>query len=248
MQLDGKKALVTGGGEGIGKAIAAAFRAKGADVAITGRRADVLERTAEELGALALPGDVSKEADVVATMQAFIERFGRIDVLVNNAGFGYFAPLVEQDRERFEAVFATNVTGAMLMGREAAKHFVAQGSGHLINISSTSGLKGGKGSTAYAASKFALRGMTECWRDELRRHDVRVILVNPSEVLTDFSKHAGYSQQYSEKKLRPEHFEGAVFSICGQALRNSSGSGVWLLTMFARRQAVARSLAFIGVS
>lgn len=213
MQLEGKKALVTGGGEGIGKAIAAAFRAKGADVAITGRRAEVLEQAAAEIGAWALPGDVAVEADVVATMEAFVERHGRIDVLVNNAGFGYFAPLTEMDRERFEAVFATNVTGAMLMGREAARHFVKQGSGHLVNISSTSGLKGGRNSTAYSASKFALRGMTECWREELRRHDVRVILVNPSEVLTNFSRHAGHEQQHSDKKLRAAEIADALVGV-----------------------------------
>jgi len=210
MELKDKKALVTGGSEGIGKAIALALRAEGAEVAITGRRRDVLERTAAEIDAWALPGDVSVEADVVATMEAFVGRHGRIDVLVNNAGFGHFAPLVEMDRERFEAVFATNVTGAMLMAREAARHFVRQRSGHLVNISSTSGLKGGAGGTAYSASKFALRGMTECWRDELRRHDVRVMLVNPSEVLTDFSKHAGYEQERSAKKLRPREIADAV--------------------------------------
>lgn len=213
MDWNGKKVLVTGGGEGIGKAIAAAFRARGAEVGITGRRADVLEEAARELGAQALPGDVSVEADVLRTMDAFLERHGRIDVLVNNAGFGHFAPLVEMETERFEAVFATNVTGAMMMGREAAKHFVRQRSGTLVNISSTSGLKGGQGSTAYAASKFALRGMTECWREELRRHDVRVVLVNPSEVLTDFSKHAGYTQQASEKKLRPQEIADALIGV-----------------------------------
>ena len=213
MKLEGKKALVTGGAEGIGRAIAAALRAKGADVAITGRREEPLRATAAELDLWALPGDVSKEADVVATMETFVARHGRIDILVNNAGFGYFAPLVEMDRERFEAIFATNVTGAMLMGREAAKHFVAQRSGHLINIASTSGLRGGRNSTAYSASKFALRGMTECWRDELRRHDVRVILVNPSEVLTDFSRHAGHEQQHSDKKLRPQEIADALIGV-----------------------------------
>jgi 3-oxoacyl-[acyl-carrier protein] reductase len=210
MDLTKKKALVTGGSEGIGKAIAAALRAEGADVAISGRRRDVLERTAAEIDAWALPGDVSVEADVVATMEAFVGRHGRIDVLVNNAGFGHFAPLVEMDRERFDAVFATNVTGAMLMAREAARHFIRQRSGHLVNVSSTSGLKGGPRGTAYSASKFALRGMTECWREELRRHDVRVMLINPSEVLTDFSKHAGYEQELSEKKLRPQEIADAV--------------------------------------
>lgn len=213
MDWNGKKVLVTGGSEGIGKAIAAAFRERGADVAITGRRADALERTAVEIGAQAIRADVSVEADVLRTMEEFLARHGRIDALVNNAGFGYFAPLVEMDTERFEAVFATNVTGAMMMGREAAKHFVRQGSGTLVNVSSTSGLKGGARSTAYAASKFALRGMTECWREELRRHDVRVVLVNPSEVLTDFSKRAGYEQQASEKKLRPREIADAILGV-----------------------------------
>jgi 3-oxoacyl-[acyl-carrier protein] reductase len=213
MDLKGKTALVTGGGEGIGKAIASALRVKGAEVAITGRRAEVLEKTAAELDVWALPGDVSVEADVLATMSAFVERHGRIDILVNNAGFGYFAPLVDIDAARFEEVFATNVTGAMLMGREAAKHFIRQKSGHLINVSSTSGLRGGRTSTAYSASKFALRGMTECWRDELRPHDVRVILVNPSEVLTDFSKHAGFEQEHSDKKLRGKEIADAIVGV-----------------------------------
>ena len=210
MDWKNTKALITGGSEGIGKAIAKAFHTKGAEVAITGRRADVLEATASEIDAWALPGDVAVEEDAVRTVQRFVERHGRIDVLVNNAGFGHFAPLVEMDRDRFEAVFATNVTGAMLMAREAARHFVRQGSGHLINVSSTSGLKGGRNSTAYSGSKFALRGMTECWRDELRRHNVRVMLVNPSEVLTDFSKHAGYEQEHSDRKLRPSEIADAL--------------------------------------
>ena len=146
-------------------------------------------------------------------MNEFVERLGGIDILVNNAGFGYFAPLLELDKGRFEEVFATNVTGAMLMAREAARHFVRQRSGYIVNISSTSGLKGGRGSSAYSGSKFALRGMTECWREELRRHDVRVTLINPSEVLTDFSKHAGYEQEASEKKLRPKEIADAVIGV-----------------------------------
>ena len=104
--------------------------------------------------------------------------------------------------EDFEAVFRTNVFGAFYTARQAARHMVPRKSGTIDNIASTSALRGGRNSTAYAASKFALRGMTECWREELRRHDVRVTLINPSEVLTSFSKHAGYEQQHSDKKLR----------------------------------------------
>ena len=210
MDLNGAKALITGGSDGIGKGIAAALKREGADVVITGRRREHLEATAGELGVGWICGDVGVETDAVRTVKEFVEDHGRIDILVNNAGFGYFAPLVDMELERLEAVYRTNVFGAFLMAREAARHFIAQGSGNLINISSTSGLKGGRGSTAYSSSKFALRGMTECWRDELRRHDVRVMLVNPSEVMTEFSSVAGYGRSVSDKKLRPQEIADAI--------------------------------------
>ncbi|HSM09736.1 MAG TPA: SDR family oxidoreductase [Gemmatimonadota bacterium] len=210
MNFQGTKALVTGGSEGIGRAIAATFIARGADVVITGRRADVLEAAAAEIGAGWIAGDVGDEDDAIRTVRDFVDEHGRLDILVNNAGIGRFSPLVEMELSDLEAVYRTNVVGAFLMAREAAKVFVRQGSGHLINISSTSGLKGGAGSTAYSSSKFALRGMTECWRDELRRHDVRVMLVNPSEVQTDFGSKAGYDQEASPKKLRPQEIADAI--------------------------------------
>ena len=210
MELQGAKALVTGGGEGIGKGIAAAFSREGADVVITGRRADVLEAAAAELGVGWSVGDVGDEDDAVRTVREFVDEHGRLDVLVNNAGFGRFAPLVDMELSDLEAVYRTNVFGAFLMAREAARIFVRQQSGHLINISSTSGLKGGSGSTAYSSSKFALRGMTECWRDELRRHNVRVMLVNPSEVVTPFAGKSGYHQDPAPNKLRPSEIADAI--------------------------------------
>lgn len=210
MDLKGSKALITGGSDGIGKGIAAALKHEGADVVITGRRRDHLETTANELGVGWAQGDVGVEDDAVRTVKDFVDQHGRIDILVNNAGFGYFSPLVDMSLERLEAVYRTNVFGAFLMAREAARHFIAQESGNLINISSTSGLKGGRGSTAYSSSKFALRGMTECWRDELRRHNVRVMLVNPSEVMTEFSSVAGYGRSVSDKKLRAQEIADAV--------------------------------------
>ncbi len=210
MDISGAKALVTGGSEGIGRGIAEALIAKGADVVITGRDEAKLTAAAGEIGAGYIAGDVGDEDDAVRTVQEFVERHGRIDLLVNNAGFGRFAPLVETSLEDLKAVFETNVYGAFLMAREAAKHFIEQGSGHLVNISSTSGTKGGKGGTAYSSSKFALRGMTECWRDELRRHDVRVMLVNPSEVQTGFFSKVGFEQEASPKKLRPREIADAI--------------------------------------
>ena len=210
MELSGAKALITGGSGGIGKGIAAALKREGAGVVITGRRREHLEATAAELGVGWIQADVGLEEDAVRTVKSYLDDHGGLDILVNNAGFGYFAPLVDMELERLEAVYRTNVFGAFLMAREAARQFIAQGSGNLINISSTSGLKGGRGSTAYSSSKFALRGMTECWRDELRRHNVRVMLVNPSEVLTQFSSVAGYRQEASDKKLRPQEIADAI--------------------------------------
>ncbi len=210
MDISGARALITGGSEGIGYGIAEALVAKGARLAIMGRDQEKLHAAVEKLGIKGIQGDVSIEEDAQAAVSQFVSEFGGIDILVNNAGFGYFAPLIEIDREEFEAVFATNVTGAMLMGREAARHFVKQESGVLINISSTSGLAGGKTSSAYSGSKFALRGMTECWRAELRPHNVRVMLVNPSEVQTGFFAKIGKQQELSPKKLRAEEIAAAI--------------------------------------
>jgi 3-oxoacyl-[acyl-carrier protein] reductase len=210
MNLKGARALVTGGSEGIGYALAEALTAKGARVAIMSRRPDKLAEAAKRVGALAIPGDVAVEADAVRAVKTTIETFGGLDILVNNAGFGVFKPLLELTSEEFQSVFATNVVGAMLMAREASRQFVHQNSGNLICIASTSGLKGGRGGTAYSGSKFALRGMTECWRDELRRHNVRVLLVNPSEVQTAFFEKVGHPQEDSPKKLRGKEIADAV--------------------------------------
>src|SRR6516162_3148613 len=136
-------------------------------------------------------------------MQEVLRQFGDLDILVNNAGLGAFKPLVEMDLDGFERTFATNVTGAFLMAREAAKHFIARKRGNIVNIGSTAGLRGAPNGTAYYASKFALRGMTECWRGELRKHNIRVMLVNPSEVITSFGDAAGFKQKEHPSKLRP---------------------------------------------
>lgn len=210
MQLNNAVALVTGGSEGIGRAIAEALIAEGANVTITGRRKDYLQLTAEETGAEWIAGDVGVEDDAVRTVREVIAKNGHLDILVNNAGFGLFKPLVDMTLDELEKVYRTNVFGAFLMAREAARHFIDRGTGELINIASTSGLRGSGGRTAYASSKFALRGMTECWRDELRRHDIRVTLVNPSEVMTSFAAKAGVERERSDKKLTPREIATAV--------------------------------------
>lgn len=210
MDLKNAVALVTGGSAGIGRAIAQMLAASGARVAITGRDKNKLTATAQALGVFPVQADVSKEADVERTYREVLGKFGNLDILVNNAGSGVFKNLVDFDLPSFEAVFATNVTGAMLMGREAAKHFVARKRGNIVNIGSTASHRGAPTGTAYYASKFALRGMTECWRAELRKHNIRVFLVNPSEVLTDFYATAGHPQKVNETKLRGQEIAHAV--------------------------------------
>jgi 3-oxoacyl-[acyl-carrier protein] reductase len=213
MNLRNAGALVTGGSSGIGLAIAKTLAEAGARVAITGRDEVRLKQAAKVLDVHAIRGDVSVEADVQRTYREYLDKFGRLDVLVNNAGSGVFKKLVDFSLAEFQRTFATNVQGAMLMAREAAKLFVAQNSGNIVNIGSTAGHRGAANGTAYYASKFALRGMTECWRAELRPFNVRVMLVNPSEVLTNFGAAAGFEQKANETKLRGEEIAHAVRAI-----------------------------------
>src|ERR1700683_2592113 len=204
MNLRNAAALITGGSSGIGRAIAESLASSGARVAITGRDKRRLEEAAQSTKAVPIVADVSKESDVERTYREVLKEFGELDILVNNAGVGVFKSLVDFDRASFESVFATNVTGAMLMGREAAKIFIAKKSGDIVNIASTAALRGAPNGSAYYGSKFALRGMTECWRAELRQHNIRVFLINPSEVLTPFFATAGLAHKENATKLHAE--------------------------------------------
>jgi 3-oxoacyl-[acyl-carrier protein] reductase len=230
VNLKGATALVTGGSSGIGLAIARALIAAGAKVAITGRDEKRLAAAAREIGAHPIQADVANEADVLRSYKELFQVFDHLDILVNNAGVGVIRPLVEMDLASFEKVFATNVTGAMLMTREAAQHFIERKSGNIVNIASTAAVRGAAKGTAYYGSKFALRGMTECWRAELRPFNVRVILVNPSEVLTDFYATAGLPQdRENPTKLHGEDIAHAVLG----ALEMDDRGFITELTVFA---------------
>jgi len=127
-----------------------------------------------------------------------------------------------------ERIFATNVFGAMLVARESARIFVRQSHGNIVNIASTAAHRGFAGGTAYVASKFALTGMTECWRAELRKANIRVMQVNPSEVVTNFFSTAGDQQKASERKLRPIEIAHAVVSMLEMDDRGfTTGLTVW---------------------
>jgi len=191
MDLSTARVLVTGGSSGIGYATAKRLAAAGARVAICGRHVAALRTAAKEIGATPVEADVSREADVARLVATVIRELGGYDTLINNAGFGRFAPLIDMTTADFRDVWETNVLGAMLVARDSARHFVQQRHGNIVNVASTSGQRGGASGTAYASSKFALSGLTDVWRTELRQYDIRVMQINPSEVLTEFRRNSG---------------------------------------------------------
>jgi 3-oxoacyl-[acyl-carrier protein] reductase len=186
VDLKNAAVLVTGGSCGIGLETARILRQRGARVAMCARHKEMLEAAAKEVDALPIVADVSKEDDVQRMIGEVVKEFSDYNVLINNAGFGAFAPLVELTSDEFFRVWQTNVLGAMVVARGSAKHFIGRSYGNIVNLSSTAGQRGFANGTAYCASKFAVQAMTECWRAELRQHNIRVMQVNPSEVLTSF--------------------------------------------------------------
>jgi 3-oxoacyl-[acyl-carrier protein] reductase len=210
--LSGKKVLITGGSSGIGKATAIDLVNKGAIVCITGRNKVKLEKVASEINAIPIHLDVSKYNSIaVKTLDAF-HSMGGIDVLINNAGIGEFAKLEDIKVNHFESIFATNVFGLTMLTQEVVKFFKTQQYGMIINIGSSAATSGFPSGSVYCASKFALRGLTECWRHELRRDNIRVVLVNPSEVPTAFNNKDRVEREEQENKLSSKEISHAIIS------------------------------------
>jgi len=214
MDLKHAKALVTGGATGIGRATAKALVDRGAQVVITGRREDVLRRAAKEIGALPMRADVTSEEDVTRLVDAVVRELGDYNVLINNAGMGLFAPLVAVTANEMRRVWETNVLGATLVARQSARHFVTQQAGAIVNVGSTSGQRAGPNSSAYASTKYAITGLTEVWRAELRKDNIRVMQVNPSEVLTPFHEAAGRgARPDNPRKLHAEDIAEVIIAM-----------------------------------
>lgn len=217
MNVANARVLVTGGSSGIGKATAGALSALGAKVAVCGRHRESIDAGAAETGATPFVADVSNEGDVIALIPQVVAALGGYDVLINNAGFGRFAPLIEMTVADMRAVWETNVLGATLMARESAKYFIGKSYGNIVNIGSTAGSRGAANGTAYSSSKFAVHSLTECWRAELRKHNIRVMQVNPSEVLTDFSQRArGTNRPEDPSKLHASDIAATIVNMLGQ--------------------------------
>jgi 3-oxoacyl-[acyl-carrier protein] reductase len=205
--------LVTGGSAGIGKATAKMLADKGGKVAITGRDKTKLEKVANEIGTFSILADAAKEDDVNKTYELILREFGKLDCLINNAGIGGgWGEITELDVKSFRKVYDVNVFGAAMMGSRAAQIFRKQNYGNIVNIASTAALKGYASGTVYASSKFALRGMTQCWQADLRKYNVRVILVNPSEVTTAFGSAERIEREEISNKLRSEEIAHTIVS------------------------------------
>ena len=188
-RLAGKIALITGAGGGIGAASARRFAAEGAHLVLSDADGDRAGALAGELGgcAISCAHDVTSEADWHAVSALTLERHGRIDVLVNNAGVFLAAPLADTSLEQFERVMAVNAAGVFLGMRVIAPTMVEQRGGSIINVSSVAGLGGSPYLTAYAASKWAVRGMTKVLAKELGPHGVRVNSLHPGQIDTDMN-------------------------------------------------------------
>jgi len=191
--LDEKVAVITGATSGIGARTAALFAAEGADVVIAGRRRELGEKLAEELGASFFATDVTVESDVEALVAHAIERFGRLDVMVNNAGAaGGAGGIADVDLERFEQTFALHVGGVLLGMKYAARAMLERKAGSIINIASINGSLAGWTGLDYSSAKAAVIHLTRCAAVELGEHDICVNSISPGPILTGiFGKGAG---------------------------------------------------------
>ena len=202
MELNTAKVIITGGSSGIGYETAKLLREHGAEVVICGRNEETIQQAAKELDVFGIQADVSNEADVNKLFGFAIEKLGGLNVLVNNAGIGFMGSLLETSVEDFTRIWEINTKSAFLCGQLAAKYFVSQNTGNIINISSMGAVNGFAGGSAYVSSKSAISGLTMCWRAELRKHNIRVMQINPSEVVTPFIEKLGYTSEKPEHKLK----------------------------------------------
>jgi 3-oxoacyl-[acyl-carrier protein] reductase len=213
-------ALVTGGSRGIGKAIARKFVELGAAVCVCGRDAHALESTARGLEkisprVLAINADVTSPKEIAALVEAAEQKLGPISVLVNNAGIGNpgFGPIQEKSEHDWDRVMDINLKGVFLVSRAVAPLMIQRRRGDIVNISSLAGKNTFAGGSIYCASKWGLQGLSGCMAEDLRGHGIRVSIVCPGSVATEFS---GRGPKDATKVLTAEDVAHAVAMIALQ--------------------------------
>jgi len=220
MDLAGKTAVVTGGTKGIGRAITESLVRSGANVSISARNADEIERAVDELNALGADRqgravgfvcDVRDYAQVKPFLAGTVEQFGGVDVLVNNAGIGIFAPVESLSVEDFRAVIETNLCGVFYCCHEAIPLMKKRGGGYIINISSLAGTNAHPRMAAYNASKFGLNGFSESLMQEVRHDNIKVSYIMPGSVNTEFGGDEPSDEQ--SWQLRPEDVARVVMDL-----------------------------------
>lgn len=210
--LKGKKAIITGGSRGLGKATALAFAKEGIDVAITGRNEKSLQESVDEIKALGVNAtyamfDVGNYEEVQKGIKQIISDFGSVDILVNNAGIAAFGSLNDMKVEQWSEIIQTNVMGMYFVTKEVLPYLIDKNEGDIFNISSTAGLTGNANTSAYSASKFAVIGMSESLMKEVRKNNIRVCTLTPSTIVSDMSIELGIANKNSEDSvLQPDDF------------------------------------------
>ena len=214
--LKNKKAIITGGGKGLGKATAIAFAKEGIDVAITGRNEDTLKATVTELKALGVNAtyaafDVGNYDEVKVGIKTLVDTLGTVDILVNNAGIAAFGTLNDMEVSQWTKIIQTNVMGMYYVTKEVLPYLIDKNEGDIINVSSTAGLSGNATTSAYSASKFAVIGLSESLMKEVRKNNIRVCTLTPSTIASDMSVDLGIANRESEDSiLQPEDFAELV--------------------------------------
>ena len=233
-KLEGKVALITGGGSGIGRGIAEAFAEQGAQVVICGRRRGPLERTAQAIRqaggeATAVQADVSKAEDVERLVREGLAAYGTLDIVVNNAGIGGGAPIHEQGIASWDEILAVNLRGPFLVSRAVLPILREKKSGHLIQISSESGLEYYPGDGAYGVSKHALNALGEYIQRENQDLNIRVDTICPGMVVTEMSEDSPGLNQ--ERCLYPEDIADLVVWLVNRRPNVKIGTPILIQTM-----------------
>ncbi|MFB9271273.1 MULTISPECIES: 3-ketoacyl-ACP reductase [Flavobacteriaceae] len=217
MELKSKKAIITGGSRGLGKATAIAFAKEGMAIAITGRNEEKLKETVSELKAFGVTAtyqvfDVANYDEVKIGIKNIIKTLGSVDILVNNAGIAAFGTLNEMDANLWENIIKTNVLGMYYVTKEVLPYLIEKNEGDIINVSSTAGLNGNASTSAYSASKFAVIGLSQSLMKEVRKNNIRVNTLTPSTIATDMALELGITDGNVEKVLQPEDFAQLILA------------------------------------
>jgi NADP-dependent 3-hydroxy acid dehydrogenase YdfG len=216
--LAGKTAVVTGASSGIGEATARLLAQEGCNVVLAARREDRLSALAAELGekTLAAPTDVSDPAACAALVARTVERFGSLEILINNAGLGLYGSIAEGDPEDWRKMFDVNVLGVLYSTRAAVRQMLRQGSGDVLFVSSLAGRRVPRADgTVYAATKHAVNAIAEGLRMDVHEKGIRVINVEPGLVRTEFpeSSHPSAQRYYAEREYSPLEAEDVARAI-----------------------------------